>query len=96
MLYKYQVNLKSYGKKTLLLNQRLKSYHICKSQKKLYMLDIYRLSLFLCGSRFLKKIINISSFKSPYHSLADREKLILPLEKYFKTLKDLIIGTLGT
>ena len=27
---------------------------------------------------------------------ANRKKLILPLEKYFKTLKDMIIGTAST
>ena len=28
-----------------------------------------------------------------YNRIANRKKLILPLEKYFKTLKDMIIGT---
>ena len=41
-------------------------------------------------SRFLKKKkINFSC----YHRLASRKKIILPLEKYFKTLKYMIIGT---
>ena len=48
----------------------------------------------LCGSRLLrKKNICFSSFRSRYHRLANRKKLILPLEKYFKTLKNMIIGT---
>ena len=37
-----------------------------------------------------------SSFRSRYHRLTNRKKLILPLEKYFKTLNDMIIGTAGT
>ena len=32
----------------------------------------------------------------PYHRLANREKLILPLEKSIKTLKSMIIATVGT
>ena len=43
-----------------------------------------------------KKNINSSSLKSPYHRLANRKKFILPLEKYFKTLKGMIIGTVDT
>ena len=43
-----------------------------------------------------KKNINFSSLRSSYHRLANRKKLILPLEKYFKTLNDMIIGTAGT
>ena len=31
--------------------------------------------------------------RSRYKRLANRKKLFLPLEKYFKTLKDMIIGT---
>ena len=46
--------------------------------------------------RFLKKKIFFSSFRSCYHRLANRKKLIFPLEKYFKTLNDMIIGTAGT
>ena len=45
--------------------------------------------------RILKKIF-FSSLRSCYHKLANREKLILLLEKYFKTLNDMIIGTAGT
>ena len=40
-----------------------------------------------------EKNIYRSSFRSRYHRLANRKKLILPLEKYFKTLKNMIIGT---
>ena len=40
-----------------------------------------------------EKNIYCSSFRSRYHRLANRKKLILPLEKYFKTLKNMIIGT---
>ena len=36
---------------------------------------------------FWKKDINFSGLKSHYNRLANRKKLILPLEKYFKTLK---------
>ena len=43
-----------------------------------------------------KKNINFSSLRSCYHKLANRKKLILQLEKYFKTLNDMIIGTAGT
>ena len=50
-------------------------------------------SLLLRGSRFLKKNINFSCFRSGYNRLANRKKLILPVEKYFRTLKDMIIGT---
>ena len=52
-------------------------------------------SLLLCVSRFLKKKehINFSSLRSRYNRLANGKKLILSLEKYFKTLKDMIIGT---
>ena len=44
-------------------------------------------SLLFCGSRFLKK----KKFWK-----ATRKKRILPLEKYFKTLKNMILGTVGT
>ena len=50
-------------------------------------------SLLLRGSRFLKKNINFSGFRSGYNRLANRKKFILPVEKYFRTLKDMIIGT---
>ena len=61
------------------------------SHKPIFLLEIttlFLLSLLLCGSRFLKK----KNF-SRYNRLANREKLILSLEKYFRTLKDMIIGT---
>ena len=44
-------------------------------------------------SRSLTKKKNFSRFLSCYHRLASRKKIFLPLEKYFKTLKDMIIGT---
>ena len=40
--------------------------------------------------RFLKKKY---SLRSCYHKLPNRKKLILPLEKYFKTLNDMFVGT---
>ena len=40
-----------------------------------------------------KKNILFFGLRSRYNRLANRKKLILPLEKYFKTLKDMIIGT---
>ena len=40
-----------------------------------------------------KKNISFSGLRSRYNRLANRKKLILPLKKYFKTLKDMIIGT---
>ena len=39
--------------------------------------------------------INFFGLQSPYHRLANRKKLILPIEKYFKTLKGTIMGTIG-
>ena len=42
---------------------------------------------------FEKKKISSSSLRSSYNRLPNRKKLNLPLEKYFKTLKDMIIGT---
>ena len=45
-------------------------------------------SLLLCGSRFLKKKI--------FFQQGSRKKLVLLLQKSFKTLKDMIIGTAGT
>ena len=38
-----------------------------------------------------KKNICFFGLRSCWHRLANRKKLILPLEKYFKTLKDMII-----
>ena len=43
-----------------------------------------------------EKSINFSDLRSCYHRLANRKKLILSLEKYFKTLKDMIISTADT
>ena len=40
-----------------------------------------------------KKNISFSGLRSRYNRLANRRKLILPLEKYFKALKDMISGT---
>ena len=42
---------------------------------------------------FEKKKISSSSLRSSYNRLPNRKKLVLPLEKYFKTLKDMIIDT---
>ena len=39
-----------------------------------------------------KKKHQFSGFRFCYNRLANRKKLILPLKKYFKTLKDIIIG----
>ena len=39
-----------------------------------------------------KKNISFFGLRSRYNRLANRKKLILPLEKYFKTLKDMISG----
>ena len=44
-------------------------------------------NLLLCGLRFLKKKI---------FQQGSRKKLVLLLQKYFKTLKYMIIGTAGT
>ena len=40
--------------------------------------------------RISEKSINISNLKSLYDMVINIKKLILPLEKYFKTLKDMI------
>ena len=40
-----------------------------------------------------KKNITFSGLGSHYNRLANCKKLILPLEKYFKTLKDMVIDT---
>ena len=40
-----------------------------------------------------KENIKFSSLRSRYNRLANRKKLILPLEKFFKTLKNMIIDT---
>ena len=45
------------------------------------------------GQDFWKENINFSGLRSRYNRLANRKKLILSLKKYFKTLKDMIIGT---
>ena len=43
-----------------------------------------------------KKNTHFFGLRSPYHEQAFRKQLVLPLEKYSKTLKDMIIGTGGT
>ena len=48
-------------------------------------------SLLLGGSKFPKK----QGLKFSYHRLANRRRLILTSEKYFKTWKDMISGTVG-
>ena len=40
-----------------------------------------------------KKNISFFGLRSRYNRLASRKKIILALEKYFKTLKDVISGT---
>ena len=47
----------------------------------------------IVGQDLWQKKKNFSRFLSCYHRLASRKKIFLPLEKYFKTLKDMIIGT---
>ena len=74
------------------------NFHIRHSLKPIFFPEIatlFLLNLLLCGSRFLKRIINFSGLIFRYHRLAIKNKLILPLEKFFKTLKDMITGTLG-
>ena len=51
---------------------------------------------YCCRVKAPEKNINIFGLKSPYHRITNRNKLILPLEKYLKTLKNMIIGTVGT
>ena len=41
---------------------------------------------------FEKKNISFSGLISCYNRLASRKKLILPLEKYFQTLKVMVVG----
>ena len=48
------------------------------------------------GQDFWKKNIHFFGLRSLYHEQAIRKQLVLPLEKYSKTLKDMIIGTGGT
>ena len=52
--------------------------------------------LLLCGSRFLKKKTSFFWFEILLFRQAKRKKLILPPKKYFKPLKDMIIGTAST
>ena len=52
-------------------------------------------SLQLCGSRFLKKNDIFFRFEISLPQ-ASKSKKLLPLKKYFKTLKDMIIGTAST
>ena len=57
-------------------------------------------SLVLCGSRFLKKKKKKKKHNFYQFEISlpreSKQKLILPLKKYFKTLKDMIIGTAST
>ena len=46
---------------------------------------LFLLNLLLCGSRFLKKIINFSGLRFRYHKLANRKRLILSLGNSFQT-----------
>ena len=43
-----------------------------------------------------KNVINFSSLKYFYHRLANRKDLILSQEKYFKTLKGMVTGSVST
>ena len=52
-------------------------------------------SLPLCSSRFLKKHNIFSSLRYCFHRQANK-KNIFQLKKYFKTLKEMIIGTAST
>ena len=45
------------------------------------------------GQDFSKNNINFSGLRSRFGWLANQKKLILPLEKYLTTLKDMIIDT---
>ena len=45
------------------------------------------------GQDFSKNNINFSGLRSRFDWLANQKKLILPLEKYLTTLKDMIIDT---
>ena len=71
------------------------------SHKPTFFLGITTLSLLSFAVVWVKisekKPINFSSLRSCYHRLANRNKFILPLEKYFKTSNHMIIdGTAGT
>ena len=54
---------------------------------------LFLLILLFSGSRFLKKFISFSGLRFRYQRLPNRKKLILPLGNFFKTWKDMIIGT---
>ena len=66
-----------------------KSY---SSHKLTFSLEITT-KLEIAGQDFQKNI-NISRLKSPYYRLAIRKKLIFILEKYFKTLRNMIFDNL--
>ena len=57
---------------------------------------LFLLSLLLLQVKISEKKISFPGLKSLDHRLVNREKLTLPLEKYFKTLKDMIISTVST
>ena len=46
--------------------------------------------------KIFEKNNSFPCLKSLYYKLANRKKLILPLEKYFKTLREILIGTVDT
>ena len=69
---------------------------ITKKHKKQCQMFRSLLSLLLCGSRVLKKIINFFGFRFRFRRLANRKKHIFPPGNYFKTLKDMITGTTST
>ena len=47
-------------------------------------------------SSIKRTVACVEFFPVRYHRLAIRKKVILPLGTFFKTLKDMIIGTAGT
>ena len=51
---------------------------------------------FFCWKKPVVVWVKISGKKKKIFRQANRKKLILPLENYFKTLNDMIIGTTGT
>ena len=101
--------LKIYFKWRIMLASGLWSFYSINFQKKAnsshkptFFLGITTLFLLNLNAvwvdrlRFLRKKTNFSSLRPCYHNLANRKNQILPLEKYFESLSDTIIGTAGT
>ena len=66
------------------------------SHKPTFFLEITTLFLLSCCVGWQVEISEKKknySLRSCYHKLPNRKKLILPLEKYFKTLNDIFVGT---